>query len=56
MFVIAVGCIVKQTYDFPFIIINGGTVRKGIGHFGGMRKIGEDVSLAHGLTFKSRAD
>ena len=54
MFVIAVGCIVKQTYEFPFIIINGGTVGKSIGHLGGVRKVGEDVSLVHGLTLQEQ--
>ena len=56
MFVIAVGCIVKQAYEFPFIIINDRTVRKGIGHLGGVWKVGEDVSLGYGLTFQSGTD
>ena len=56
MFVISVGRIVKQAYEFPFIIINGGAVGKGIGHLGGVRKVGEDVSLVHGLAFQRRTD
>ena len=52
VFVIAVGSIVKQTYELPFIVINGGTVGKGIGYLCCVGEVGEDVPLFHGLTFK----
>ena len=56
MFVIAVGRIMQQTYEFPFIIINRGAVGKSIGHLGGVWKVGENASIVHGLAFQGGTD